>query len=217
MTRHGYTLAAVVLAAALAATASANVLSNAGFELGTGADAADWGEIVAGASGTVGRSSIAPHSGSYAAYMRVDHINNPISAGAYFVEQNLGANTIDNALNYDLSFFAKVDSTNFTGVNCFYQVLWLDQDGSHGGGVKGETLTSLIGLGVNTSYQQFSFNDINIPDGADSFLLRFQLAAGPIAGIVQGLWVDDAALAPVPEPASMMLLSLAGAFLVRRR
>ena len=217
MIRTSYTLAAIVLVAALTTTASANILANPGFELGTGTDATDWSELVSGASGMTIRSDAAPHGGSYHAYMSVDHVANPPSAGAYFFEQNLGANTIDNTLNYDLSLFAKVDSTDFTGVDMFYQVLWLDQDGSHGGGVKGEMLTSLIGMGINTEYQQFGVSDIDIPDGADSYLLRFQLSAGPIDNIIQGLYVDDVLLAPIPEPASLMLLGLAGAFLARRR
>lgn len=217
MTRLSYTLAAIVLAAALTATASANILSNPGFELGTGADATDWSEMTSGASGMTIRSDAAPHGGSYHAYMSVDHVTHTPSAGAYFFEQNMGAGTIDNTLNYDLSLFAKVDSTDFTGVDVFYQVLWLDQDGSHGGGVKGEMLTSLIGQGINTDYQSFGASDIDVPDGTDSYLVRVQLSAGPIDNIVQGLYVDDVVLAPVPEPASLMLLGLAGAFLARRR
>ena len=217
MIRLSYTLAAVLLVAVLTGPVTANVISNPGFELGTGTDATDWSELVSGASGTVTRSDLSPYSGTFHAYMTVDHVNNTPSAGAYFFEQNLGANTIDNSLNYDLSFYAKVDSTDFTGVDIFYQILWLDQDGSDGGGVKGEMLTSLIGLGINTDYQQFGLADIDVPDGADSYLLRFQLSAGPIENVMQGLYVDDAVLVAVPEPASLLLLGLAGAVLMRRR
>lgn len=216
MLRRSYTLTAIVLAAALVGSASANIVANPGFELGMGTDADSWSEFVNGASGSVVRTDVSPHSGTYHGYMAVDHINNSPAAGAYFFEQNLGANTIDNALNYDLSFFAKVDSTDFTGVDIFYQILWLDQDGSDGGGVKGETLQSLIGLGVNTSYQQFGLYDVDVPDGTDSYLLRFQVSAGPISGIAQGLYVDDIALTAIPEPASLLLLGLA-ALCARRR
>ena len=97
----------------------------------------------------------------------------------------------------------------------------LDQDGSDGGGVKGQTLTSLIGAGIGTSYQTFSLLDIDVPDGADSFLLRFQISSGPIEGIANGLWIDNVSLSVVggvvPEPASWGLLLMGSLAFARRR
>ncbi len=174
-------LSLAILLVSAGPTTAANIILNPGFENGTGADAADWTEI-GGAAGSTVRSSAMPNSGSFAAHMSFDHNVNPPAAGAYFIEQNQGANVINNLDNFDLTFSAKVDSTNFTGMDTFYQILWLDQDGSNGGGVKGEKLTSLIGEGINTSYKTFSLLNINVPDGADSFLLRFQISSGPIAG-----------------------------------
>jgi hypothetical protein len=206
-----------VAAVALSNNASANIILNPGFENGSGADAADWAEL-GGAAGSTARSGAMPSSGSFAAHMSFDHNANTPSAGAYFIEQNQGANVIDNTDNFDLTFQAKVDSTVFTGMDTFYQVLWLDQDGSHGGGVKGETLTSLIGAGINTNYQTFSLLNINVPDGADSFLLRFQISSGPVAGIANGLWVDNVSLAEVvPEPTTFGLLAIAGLLSLARR
>jgi hypothetical protein len=202
---------------AFAGEASANLILNPGFEDGIGADAADWAEL-GGAAGSTVRDGAMPSSGSFAAHMSFDHNANPPAAGAYFIEQNQGANVIDNSVNLDLTFDAKVDSTDFTGMDTFYQVLWLDQDGSHGGGVKGEKLTSLIGAGINTGYQTFGLHDINVPDGADSFLLRFQISSGPVNGIANGLWVDNVSLSSVvPEPASWCLLVMGGLVAVARR
>jgi len=202
---------------AFVGSASANIILNPGFENGTGADAADWTEI-GGAAGSTVRSSAMPNSGSFAAHMSFDHNVNPPAAGAYFIEQNQGANVINNLDNFDLTFSAKVDSTNFTGMDTFYQILWLDQDGSNGGGVKGEKLTSLIGEGINTSYKTFSLLNINVPDGADSFLLRFQISSGPIAGTANGLWIDNVSLSQVvPEPASWCLLVTSGLLTIARR
>ncbi len=213
------TLATTTLAllAGASTIASANIVLNAGFESGSGADAADWTEITGGPSGFVGRSMAMPHSGSYSAYMSFDHINNPAAGGAYFIEQTQPVGSIDALASYDLSFFAKVDSTDFIGMDAFVQILWLDQDASNGGGVRGELLTSLIGLGVSDSYQQFSLNGLVAAEGADSFLLRFQVSAGAVDGIANGMYVDDVALNAVPAPASAALLGLGGLAANRRR
>ena len=211
-------LVAIALLSGIASNAAAqNVLLNSGFEAGAGADADNWTEILGGPSGTVGRSSAMPNSGSFSAYMSFDHINNPAAGGAYFMEQVQPVGSINPATQYDLSFFAKTDSTDFTGMDTFVQILWLDQDGSNGGGVQGEMLTSLIGLGINNAYQQFNMNGLNVPAGADSFLLRFQLSAGAVNNIANGLYVDNASLAPVPAPASAALLGLGGLLTARRR
>jgi hypothetical protein len=205
---------------AFAGNASANILLNPGFESGSGADATDWSEN-GGPAGATARDVAMPSGGSFAAHMSFDHITNPPAAGGYSISQNQGANVIDNTDNFDLSFDAKLDFSNLDGMNAFYQLLWLDQDGSHGGGVKGETLTSLIGLGISTSYQTFSVLDINAPDGADSFELRFQIASGPIPDIANGLWVDNVSLSVVggvvPEPASWGLLMTSGLLTFARR
>jgi hypothetical protein len=218
--RNYLVVLSIATLSAFAGDASANIILNPGFEIGSGADAADWLEA-SGAAGSAVRSSGMPSSGSSAAHMSFDHIANAPAAGDYSVVQNQGANVIDNADNFDLEFDAKLDSSDLTGMNAFYQLLWLDQDGSHGGGVKGQTLTSLIGLGISTNYQTFSVPNIDAPDGADSFELRFQIASGPIPNIANGLWVDNASLSVVggvvPEPATWGLLMTGLLALARRR
>ena len=184
----------VSLLAGCAGMASGNVLLNPGFELGTDTDASDWLQV-AGPSGSSIRDGGMPNSGSFSAYMQVDHINNPAAPTPYSFEQMPEAGAIDHALNYDLSFSAKVDSENFDGFDMFYQVIWLDLDGSDGGGVKGEFLNQLISAGINTSYQSFGVSDIDVPDGADSLILRFQLSPGAVDGIANGLYIDDVSLA----------------------
>lgn len=197
--------------------AGQNILLNSGFEAGSGSDAADWAEILGGPSGVVARSNLMPNSGAFSAYMAFDHINNPAAGGAYFIEQVQPVGSVNPSLDYDLSFFAKTDSTDFTGMDAFFQILWLDQDGSNGGGVQGQLLTSLIGLGINTGYQQFSVNGLDVPSGADSFLLRFQLSAGAVTNVANGLYIDDVSLSAVPAPASAAMLGLGGLAAMRRR
>ncbi|GJM18060.1 MAG: hypothetical protein DHS20C14_02730 [Phycisphaeraceae bacterium] len=217
MKTSNVTALAALTAFGIASTASANILQNGGFEAGAGADAADWAEIIGGPSGSTERSTTMPNSGNASAYMWFDHIANPAAGGAYFIEQNQGANVVLDTESYDLSFFAKVDSTDFTGTDMFVQILWLDQDGSDGGGVKGEMLTSLVGLGINTSYQQFTMNGLDVAAGADSFILRFQVSAGAVDNVANGMYVDDASLALVPTPASAAVLGLGGLVAMRRR
>ena len=212
------TLIAASSAAVLASVASGgNILQNGGFEAGSGADADGWAEIVGGPSGFVGRSSGMPNSGAFSAYMSFDHINNAPAGGAYFIEQVQPVGSIDASLDYNLSFFAKTDSTDFIGMDAFVQILWLDQDASNGGGVQGEMLTSLIPQGLNDQYQQFSMDNMDVPDGADSFLLRFQLSAGAVDGVANGFYVDDVSLSAVPAPASAALLAFGGLAATRRR
>lgn len=226
MTKKLAMLPAMVVGSALSVyslsnTASAaNLLLNPGFEVAGGGGATDadgWNEVVGGPTGTVTRGTVMPAVGSGHAF--IDFTNGaPGPGGAYFIEQNQGANTIDNGLNYDFSFFAKTDTTDFTGVNIFYQVQWLDQDGSDGGGFKGGVETSITG-DLTSSYQEFSANNIDVPDGADSFLIRFQISAGAVDNISANLYVDSVSLdvTQVPEPSSSALLGLGGLALVLRR
>lgn len=199
------------------AASAANIITNPGFELGVATDATDWNQL-SGAAGSTTRSLSMPRTGVASIYMEVDHVNNTPAPGAYFAEQNQPVGSIDNSLNYNLSLYAKSATLDFTGVDMFYQILWLDQDGSDGGGVKGESLVQLVTGGINTSYQQFGLSDIDVPDGTDSFLLRFQLSAGPVAGIQNGLFVDDVSLEAIPEPSAVVLLgSGLGLLTLRRR
>ncbi len=200
----------------IAGTAGAqNLLVNGGFEAGTGSDIDNW-EQLAGPSGATIRNNDA-FAGNWAASMSYDHVANAPSAAPFFIQQVSVANTLDNSVNYDFSFYAKLDTNDLVGLNVFAQVQWLDQDASDGGGVQGESFFGLIGEGINTDWQLFTFNDLDAPASADSFLVRFQASQGPIQGIVNGLSVDNASLTVVPAPASAALLGLGGLAAARRR
>ena len=188
--------AIVVIAVALilcsAGLASANVLINPGFEAGAG-DVAAWWTNVEGPFGSTGRSDFMPASDDFSAYLQADHIGNPGAPTPYSIEQLQPAGTIDNTLNYNLSFSAKADSDDFTGFDMIYQILWLDGNGA----VQGETATSLISEGLDTTYQTFGISDMDVPNGANSFHLRFQLLPGAVPEVANGLFIDDVVLEPI--------------------
>ena len=184
------------IALGLQPIASANILLNAGFETGIN-DTAAWWTNVSGPSGSAGRSSSMPGAGASGAYLQADHINNPAAVTPYAIEQFQPTGTIDDSLNYNLSFSAKAESSDFTGFDMGYQILWLDGNLSHGGGVVGEFYESLLPAGLNTGYQTFSLNNLDVPTGADSFRLRFELLPGAVDGITNGLFIDDVVMEPI--------------------
>ncbi|MEM0926061.1 MAG: PEP-CTERM sorting domain-containing protein [Planctomycetota bacterium] len=208
-----------ILVSVLANDGAADIVLNGGFENGTGNSADDWANL-ADPNGSSGRSNADPRSGAFSAFIDFDNTNSA-APGAYFVQQNLGANTINPLLDHELSFWAKVEQTVFDSHDVFAQIQWLDQDNSNGGGFKGQELQSLIALGVNTDYQRFTLTDLAVPDDADSFLLRFQLSAGAVqsANNFNSLFIDDVTLTAIPEPGFAGLLGLAGlgCFAARRR
>lgn len=86
------------------------------------------------------------------------------------------------------------------------------------GGFQGQFDGSLTGMGLDTSYQQFSFTNIDVPDTADAFLVRFQIAAGGVFDISNSLYVDDVVLTTsVPEPSVIGLIAIGFIGLASRR
>lgn len=218
---------AIASTLAMTSFASADVITNGGFEAGTGTNADAWEEIIAGPNGNVIRDESDSNSGNASAYMSFDNAGDA-SPGNYLIQQVGAVGTIDPNETYELVFSAKADSTDFTGINFFVQLQFLDQDGSDGGGVIQNNLLSLIsdgatlGNSISTSYQTFTLANIDAPTGADSYQLSFQVPAGAVADISNGLHVDDVSLSivtAVPEPgtASVLGLLLLGGVLRRRR
>ena len=187
-------LSAMMLFSFVGNATAQNIILNPGLELGSGIEIDDWLQVV-GAAGTTTRDDANPNSGTYAAFLEFDHFINPAAPTPYAIEQIQTVGSIDDSENYNLSFSARVETLNFEGINIFYQILWLDQDASDGGGVRGESLVELVPAGISTEYQEFGLSDIDVPDGTDSFQLRFQLSPGAVEDIGNGFYIDDVSLA----------------------
>lgn len=199
-------------------TMAVSLLANGDFEAGTGTDLDNWEELGSNPpNALVGYSTSDPASGTGHAFMSIDNTVNPAGT-AIFIQQVTPVGSVNEGQTYTLTFDAKMTSLDFTGINVFAQVQFLDSDGSDGGGVRGEVLQSLIPT-INTSYQSFTIENLQPLAGADAVLVRFQLSAGAVDGIVNSFQVDNASFQAIPEPSSagLLLLGALGGLIRRRR
>lgn len=211
--------AAVVAALVMlvAAPASANIVSNSGFELGTGADADSWLEIAGfapPAAATAERVGTGAYSGNYAIKLTVT--GNSLSVGTHAeVQQQTSLFSVVPGMSYDFSLYGKLDLLG-PGVVTFTRIFWMDSDGSNGGGIKGDTgLFSLNGMGSTYSLQSFP-GLVAAPD-SDAALVMVWMDGGAFTGSDGVMFVDDVALTVIPEPATAMLFCGAIAMLLGRR
>lgn len=211
------TIVATAFAAALASQSAtaANLLLNGGFEVG-GVTADNWEHLGANPPNVTNvRATSDPASGVAHVAMAIDNTSAPTAAGV-FIQQITPFGSVSSANTYVLTFDAKVASNDFTGINMFAQILFLDMDGSHGGGVKGETLQSLVST-ITDSYQTFTIDNLVPLEGTDGAIIRFQLAAGPIDGIQNTFFVDNASFSVIPEPSAALLGMIGLIGLARRK
>lgn len=198
-------------AALLGTAANANLIGNGGFELGTGADADNWTEFAIGIDASVQRVAEMPYSGSYAVKALVDYKTATGTKAEILQQTATGSVTPGQA--YDFSFFAK--GLAGPGVVGFYQVQWLDSDGSHGGGVKGAGPMVQFGTSLTGDYRQFSQIGLIAAAGADAAFISIRLEGGAFVGSTGYMYVDNVSL--IPEPATLSLLGIGGLLLRRRK
>lgn len=196
--------------------ASASLLNNGGFEMGTGADADGWNQFEGAtppALASVDRVSTMPASGNWAMELSVTGSSMSVGTNAE-IQQLTALNSITPGASYDMSFMAKAANIG-PGVVVFMEVQWLDSDGSDGGGVKGSSgLVQFAGMLTGT-YQPFGFNGIVAAPGSDAALVDIRMNGGAFDGSDGLMYVDDVTL--TPEPATMVLLCLGGLAMIRRR
>lgn len=209
-------LAMAAALVAVASQASASIVVNGGFELGTGTDADSWAQFQGAtppALAVVERDNTMPASGDWAMILSVTGSTLSVGTNAE-IQQLTPLNSIIPGETYDMSFLAKAGSIG-PGVVVFAEVQWLDSDGSDGGGVKGSTgLMEISGL-LTSTYQSFGFSNIVAAPGSDAALVDIRMNGGAFDGSDGLIYVDDVTL--TPEPTTLALLCIGGLAMIRRR
>lgn len=204
-----------VCALTLAVPAMGDIVMNGGFESGNGIQAVDWEQIEIGPASAwrVGSGvGVIPYEGDSIMYLSV--INDPNEAAVAEIRQQTVAGSIVAGREYDFSFAGL--GPNGSGTGAFFELLWFDGDGSHGGG----------SLGSATGRQNWSFgadwalggmDGLIAPDGADSVLIQIGHVTEGFDGPGGYVAIDAVSITLVPTPGAVALLGVSGIARRRRR
>ena len=196
---------ALASATILSATTYAQELtSNGGFETG---DTSDWEDFTVAPQ----TFNITPdaNSGSWAAEV----FNNVDTGAAAVVKQsNLGIGVVNPGDQIAISFAAK---GSFAAGGVAFAEFFSEIDG---GGTSSSEILSGAPLVLTDQYQTFDFVVTAGADVTGGVTLQFNAATGAVPGSTSVLFIDDASVSIIPEPASLALVSLGCiSALVRRR
>lgn len=194
--------------AALSTVASANILANGGFELGTGANAANWQELQVAPQRVVG-----PGARTGDAFMQY---NTPLVSASVLLQNSVadgGGPDLTAGPGYILSFWAK--GTIGTTGNLNFSMRYLNSNGNiqAGGNAQGIIFPNQISA---TEYRQFGVTGGAFLASSNAVFVEIVGANGGEGGNVS-VSIDDVSVVAIPEPAAMGLLAPAGLLLARRR
>lgn len=212
---------AVVAGSALAfvSVASADdVIANGGFELGAGTNADNWQQV--GTQAPLRDNTMPRPGGDWA--LKFEAVGAAgIGANSVAVQNSIedgGLPSLQENTTVDVSFWAKGTLGPGGAARAFARLL----DGM-GNIIVTETveLTPVL----TSSYEQYTFNQINVPafgpDPTDEYAIFVEIVAeaGGFVGSNATVFIDDVVATGtlVPEPAALALLGAAGLTLLARR
>ncbi len=195
----------VVLSLALAVgTQATELTTNGGFETG---DTSGWVEFPTANS----TFNITPdaNSGNWAAEV----FNNDLASAAIVKQANIGIGTVNPGDPIEISFAAKGD---FVVGGVAFAEFFSEIDGG------GTSSSEILGGGPiftssETDYQTFTFNTVAGPDVSGGVTLQLVATTGGAAGSTAVLFIDDASVRVIPEPATLALVGLGAIGILARR
>ncbi|MEQ8770522.1 MAG: hypothetical protein RIB60_08440 [Phycisphaerales bacterium] len=200
----------------VASSASANVVVNGGFELGTGTDSDNWTEFGGGAAGTLSeRSSVAPLAGNFS------HIITAVGDATVGASAGINYNSISDgglaslAENTTVTLTFDAETNLGPGGVAFYALRVLDSSGA----IVADTGLQGFGTGSITSATLNVPSFGAAPSDAYAAFVEIVVNAGAFDGSTASAKIDNVVVTGtlVPTPASAALLGLGGLAAVRRR
>lgn len=202
-------VAAIAAATFLAGAASANMVTNPGFETGTFSGWNSYG------TWNVSNNTNVVHSGTYAAVNSLAVAAGTTPGGYSGLYQNISdPNAAGHAFNASVWIFT-AETKDYS--KAYFQVQFQSSTGS----VLQQDVTSAV-IG-DQAYTQYSLSNLLAPTG--TAVIQVQGVVAEISGLIASsantgyTAFDDFSLAPVPEPAgvALMAVGIAGLALVSRR
>ena len=158
-------------------TTNANILSNGGFEEGSGTTAVSWST-----NGNLSRSNQEARNGTFSLHSTIENVGNTPSFAQ--LTQTTTDNNIVAGENYNLSFWVMGIRNGVSYVQQ-YQVLWLSADGNTIGSSPLTSYSSTLDTWIQIT------NSLQAPEGAVNIRLAFTFITGTVSGGLGEAFIDD--------------------------